>query len=126
LFADAHAGILGMLFYCLGHREDARDVLQEKFLKCWHHREKIETVHDLRAWVFQIGLNTARDYRQSAWNHRRPLMPEKSLPMPVAAASNAKLVHDELVLSLRLEVMHQRLEYREVFLLRQNSKPTYE
>ena len=38
-FAQYQDELLGTLFYLVGNREDARDALQEAFIKCWRHRE---------------------------------------------------------------------------------------
>ena len=63
-----------MLYYFLGSVEDARDALQESFIKCWRRREMLGGIENLRAWVFQVTLNTGRDLRSSAWRrHRRTL-----------------------------------------------------
>ncbi|MFP4029999.1 MAG: RNA polymerase sigma factor, partial [Desulfococcaceae bacterium] len=56
--------------------EDARDALQETFVKCWRHREQVAELDNLKAWVFRIALNTGRDIRQTAWRRRRRSLPE--------------------------------------------------
>ncbi len=75
LFRDAHAELLGTLYYLVGNQDDARDALQEAFLKCWRSRHRIPQIENLRAWVFRITLNTGRDCRKAAWTRRRqPLL----------------------------------------------------
>lgn len=71
LFDACSGELMGTVYYLVGNREDARDVLQEAFLKCWHRRDQLESVGNLRAWVFRVALNTARDVRKAAWNRRR-------------------------------------------------------
>ena len=61
----------GLVLAAIPPREDARDALQETFLKCWRNRHQIDQVTNLRAWVFRIALNTGRDCRKAAWNRRR-------------------------------------------------------
>src|SRR5215213_408251 len=59
----------------LGDADDARDVAQEAFLKCWRSRERLDEVRDLKAWIFRVGLNAARDLRRNVWRKRsRPLL----------------------------------------------------
>src|SRR5262245_11661315 len=76
LFRDLHGELLGTLFYLVGNREDARDALQETFLKCWRNQPAAEDVTDLKAWVFRVALNTGRDLRKAAWNRRKQPLSE--------------------------------------------------
>ena len=126
LFADAHGEILGTLFYLVGNMEDARDALQETFLKCWRHQEQIASVANLRAWVFRIALNTGRDCRKAAWNRRRRSIVEETVMVSTADGPDAGLMRDEQVEQLRHAVLKLRPEEQEVFLLRQNGEFTYE
>ncbi len=126
LFDDAHGEILGTLFYLVGNMEDARDALQETFLKCWRHRQQIEQVTNLRAWVFRIALNTGRDCRKAAWNRRRQSIVEDTLMVSTSDSPDAGLLKDEELNSLRQAVLRLRAEEQEVFLLRQNGSLTYE
>jgi RNA polymerase sigma-70 factor (ECF subfamily) len=126
LFADAHGEILGTLFYLVGNMEDARDALQETFLKCWRHRQQIAQVSNLKAWVFRIALNTGRDCRKAAWNRRRQSIVEEALMVSTAESPDAGLMRDEQLLSLQRAVAKMRPEEQEVFLLRQNGALTYE
>ncbi len=131
-FDEANQELLGSLICCVGNHEDARDALQETFLKCWRHRDQIDTVLDLRAWVFRIAINTGRDYRKTAWNRRRRPLEDGSpgsgdVLMSVTTESpDASLQRREELEQIRTAVRSLRDEEREVFLLRQNGELTYE
>ena len=125
-FDHAHQELMGTLYYIVGNAEEARDVLQEAFLKCWRNRSTIKGIKNLRGWVFRIAVNTARDHRKSAWNRKRQTLPDE---IPVVASSKApeqELMQDEQVRQLRSAVMQLRPEEQEIFLLRQNGEMTYE
>lgn len=126
LFADAHGELLGTLFYCVGNLEDARDALQETFLKCWRNREQIDSVDNLRAWVFRIALNTGRDCRKTVWSRRRQSLAEEPEMISTTETPESRLVRDEQLQALRNGVQRLRDEERDVFLLRQNGELTYE
>ncbi len=122
--------MLGTLFYVVGNLEDARDALQETFLKCWHHRHQIDDVQNLKAWVFRIALNTGRDFRKTAWNRRRKSLHDdpsrEDVPMASAADSPTDgLMRSEELRRLRQAVAQLPAEQQEVFLLRQNGDMTY-
>lgn len=131
-FDEASQELLGSLICCVGNHEDARDALQETFLKCWRHRDQIDAVVDLRAWVFRIAINTGRDFRKTAWNRRRRPLDESSpgsgdAMMSVTTESpDAPSQRREELELIRTAVQSLRDEEREVFLLRQNGELTYE
>ena len=125
-FDDAHQELLGTLYYVVGNLDDAKDVLQDAFLKCWRNRSSLSEIDNLRAWIFRIAINTARDYRKSAWNRKRKILPEQSPVIEKSHTVEQELMHDEEVQQLRDAVMRLRPEEQEVFLLRQNGELTYE
>jgi RNA polymerase sigma-70 factor, ECF subfamily len=125
LFSRCQDELLGMLYYFLGSAEDARDALQESFIKCWRRREMLGGIENLRAWVFQVTLNTGRDMRNSAWHrHRRPL-PEAEVIAPPTTDEADRRREEQLAL-VRRALQSLRSEEQEVFLLRQNGEMTYE
>ena len=126
LFADAHGEILGTLYYLVGNMEDARDALQETFLKCWRHRQQMAEVTNLKAWVFRIALNTGRDCRKAAWNRKRQSIVEEMVMVSTSEGPEAGLQRDEQMQQLQQAVLSLRPEEQEVFLLRQNGSLTYE
>src|SRR5262245_29561160 len=78
-FAAVRGELLHTLTLVLGSRDDAQDALQETFLKCWRARHRSVRVVNLRAWLFRVALNTARDLQRSAWRRKtRPLLPQIS------------------------------------------------
>lgn len=126
-FARHQAELLGTLFYLVGNIDDARDALQEAFVKCWRHREQVPEVANLRAWMFRIALNTGRDLRGAAWRRRRvPLEKDGSMLVSQAENVDSRLEQDEQLARVRGAVADLRPEEQEVFLLRQNGELTYE
>ena len=126
-FARWQSELLGTLFHLVGNIDDARDALQETFLKCWRHREQLGQIENLKAWIFRIALNTGRDLRSTAWRRRRqPLTGDEAMLLSPPSAVEADLERREQVASLRRAVRELRGEEQEVFLLRQNGDMTYE
>src|SRR4051812_25216025 len=127
LFNDLRDELIGTLTYVLGNREDARDAAQEAFVKCWNAREQVPRVANLKAWVFRVCFNTAKDMQRSAWHRRaKPLQAEQSLMMANQPSPALTLELQESVERLRQAIVHLREEEKEVFLLRQNGDLTYE
>ena len=74
--------LVSTLVYLLGNADDAQDAAQEAFLKCWRVRHTLGDVQNLRAWIFRVGMNTARDVQRSAWSRKSRPLPEDELMMP--------------------------------------------
>jgi len=80
-FNELRDELVSTLWFLLGNPDDAQDAVQEVFLKCWRTQGTLEEVRDLRAWIFRVTLNVARDVQRSAWNRRtRQLSGETMLP----------------------------------------------
>jgi RNA polymerase sigma-70 factor (ECF subfamily) len=111
----------------LGNADDAQDAAQEAFLKCWRARHTLPDVQNLRAWIFRVGLNAAKDFQRSAWNRRSRPLPEDDLMAPARDESPGQSLEDREALErLRAAIADLRQEEKEVFLLRQNGNLTYE
>jgi RNA polymerase sigma-70 factor (ECF subfamily) len=120
--------LVSTLVYILGNADDAQDAAQEAFLKCWRVRHTLGDVQNLRAWIFRVGMNTARDVQRSAWSRKSRPLPEDELMMPgiVDDKAGRSLEEQEALDRLRLAITELRQDEKEVFLLRQNGELTYE
>jgi RNA polymerase sigma-70 factor, ECF subfamily len=127
MFNRVRDELVSTLLYLLGNADDAQDAAQEAFLKCWRARHTVAEVQNLRAWIFRVGLNAAKDFQRSAWNRKSRPLPEDEVMMPgVEHAPGQSLEDQEALDRLRLAITELRLEEKEVFLLRQNGELTYE
>jgi RNA polymerase sigma-70 factor (ECF subfamily) len=126
-FASARSDLVQSLARVLGSSEDAQDVVQDAFLKCWRSRDTLHRVRDLRAWIFRVGLNAARDHQRKGWRRRaRPLPTQLDLCARSGLSPSEEVLEGEDLERLRLALSRLRAEEQEVFLLRQNSDLTYE
>lgn len=127
LFNDIRDELISTLLYVLGNRDDALDAAQEAFLKCWNARDQLHQVLNLRAWIFRVCFNTAKDMQRSAWHRRaKPLRAEQYTMVAKDLAPGQTAERRETVDRLRGAIRHLRVEEKEVFLLRQNGDLTYE
>ena len=58
-FSEIRDELVSTLWFVLGNNEDAQDVAQEAFLRCWRTQEGLPEVQNLKAWIFRVGLNAA-------------------------------------------------------------------
>jgi RNA polymerase sigma-70 factor (ECF subfamily) len=126
-FNELRDELITTLIFVLGHRDDAHDAAQDAFIKCWNAREQLPQVVNLRAWIFRVCFNTAKDMQRSAWHRKsRPLKAEQYTMMAKDAAPGQSLERKESIERLRVAILELREEEKEVFLLRQNGELTYE
>lgn len=125
-FNEVRTELVSTLYYFLGNFEDAQDAAQEAFIKCWRTRSGLTDVQNLRAWIFRVGLNAAKDLQRNAWRRRaRPLTGAHMS----AGHTNSPVKHLEAREDqdrLRQALLDLRVEEKEVYLLRQNGGLTYE
>jgi RNA polymerase sigma-70 factor, ECF subfamily len=127
MFNQVRDELVSTLLYLLGNADDAQDAAQEAFLKCWRARQTVPDVLNLRAWIFRVGLNAAKDFQRSAWNRKSRPLPEDEVMMPGLEETPSRSLEDQEALDrLRRAIGQLRQEEKEVFLLRQNGELTYE
>lgn len=127
LFCSCQDELVGTLFYLLGNSEDAKDSVQEAFLKCWKQRDQFHRIQNPRAWIFRVAVNTAKDLRRNAWRRRTQPMDEEIQMMTANQPGPAKAAEqEEHVLRLRQAIFDLPEEEKKIFLLRQNGDLTYE
>jgi RNA polymerase sigma-70 factor (ECF subfamily) len=126
-FNESRDELVSTLMFLLGSREDAQDAAQEAFVKCWGTRDRLHQVQNLRAWIFRVGYNTAKDFKRSAWARRvRPFQGDEAMLTGHEATPAQVLEDQEAIERLRKAILDLRREEQEVFLLRQNGELTYE
>ena len=119
--------LVSTLLYLLGNADDAQDAAQEAFLKCWRARHTVAEIQNLRAWIFRVGLNAAKDFQRSAWHRKSRPLPEDDVMMRGGEEGPGQSLEDQEALDrLRLAITELRQDEKEVFLLRQNGELTYE
>jgi RNA polymerase sigma-70 factor (ECF subfamily) len=126
-FNELRDELTSTLWFLLGNADDAQDAVQDVFLKCWRAQGSMVQVRDLRAWIFRVGLNVARDFQRSAWHRRtRQLTGGETVLLSKEPSPSQALEKQEAKERLRQAIFRLRPEEKEVFLLRQNANLTYE
>ena len=126
-FNELRDELVSTLWFDLGNREDAQDAAQDAFLKCWRAQDGLGEVRNLRAWIFRVGLNAAKDLQRSAWHRRaKPLKGDGTMLKGTDPPPEQALEHNEALERLRRALLGLRPDEKEVFLLRQNGDLTYE
>lgn len=69
------------LWFIVGNKDDAQDIAQDAFLRCWKKQDALPDVINLKAWIFKVAINAAKDLRKSAWKRKTRTMPEEDVMM---------------------------------------------
>jgi RNA polymerase sigma-70 factor (ECF subfamily) len=126
-FNEVRAELVSTLFFVLGNHDDAQDAAQDAFLKCWRARQTLVEVRNLRAWIFRVGLNAAKDLQRNAWRRKAKPLDVEAADRGGALDSPADALEDKENLALlRQALLDLRPEEKAIFLLRQNGDLTYE
>jgi RNA polymerase sigma-70 factor (ECF subfamily) len=126
-FNDMRGELVSTLFFLLGNHEDAQDAAQDAFLKCWRTQQSLGDVRNIRAWIFRVGLNAAKDLQRCAWRRRaRPLTQNNDTGPATEVSPTQPLEEQETLEQLRAALLELRPEEKAIFLLRQNGELTYE
>jgi RNA polymerase sigma-70 factor (ECF subfamily) len=126
-FNDLRNCLASTLIHLLGNYADAQDVLQGAFVKCWEARAELVAVVNLRAWIWRVAINAAKDLQRSAWRlRRRSLYTLYEVQTCQHVSPPDVAAHREQARRLWTALQELGAAQREVFLLRQNGALTYE
>lgn len=127
VFNQIRDELTSTLWFILGNKDDAQDIAQDAFLKCWKKQDSLPEVLNLKAWIFRVAINAAKDLRKSAWKRKTRKMPQEDVMYNSVDFTPDEMIHEkEMLEQLRNALMELRPEEKEVFLLRQNAEMTYE
>lgn len=127
VFTRFEPELLGTLQHLLGNLDDARDALQEGFVRCWKKRDAVDEIANLRAWVFRVAYNVGLDLLKSGWRRRRKAVAVEELePAARDGEPEERALERERLAALRDAIRRLEGKEKDVFLLRQNGALTYE
>ncbi len=127
VFTRFEPELLGTLQHLLGNADDARDALQDGFVRCWKKRDALDEIANLRAWVFRVAYNVGLDVLKSGWRRRRkPVAVEEIEPTARDGEPEERALERERLVALRDAIRRLEGKEKDVFLLRQNGALTYE
>jgi len=126
VFNEVRSELVSTLFFVLGNHDDAQDAAQNAFCKYWRARDSLPKIMNMRAWIFQVGMNAAKDLRRNVWRRRsRPITAAVTQGSLIEDTAARTLEEKENVEQLRQALLELRPEEKAVFLLRQNGLLTY-
>lgn len=128
LFDREVAGLVRYATGALGSREDARDAVQESFLRLWQTRARLDPESDPVRLLYTIVRNLARDRLRHRAVEQRPHphleTPHLVQPAPLLLEETEDVGQLQAAVQRALETLSPR--QREIVLLRWRRQLTYE
>lgn len=114
LYECHKAGLLGFLIHLIGDRDSAEDVFQEVWAKVIRQVSRYDVSRaPFRAWLFQIGANTAIDHLRKRRRWRRRIDGSDGAEVKIARAPTTDPLPDASSL-IDSEVESVRLAMKEL------------
>ncbi|MCT6940764.1 MAG: sigma-70 family RNA polymerase sigma factor [Metasolibacillus sp.] len=82
--------LIRLAYYYVKDCQAAEDIVQEVFIKMYHHQDKYEERGELKAFLYKMTANKSKDYLKS-WSYRKVQLQNKIFPF------DSKIDLDELV-----------------------------
>jgi RNA polymerase sigma-70 factor (ECF subfamily) len=128
LFQAHRQGLAGAVRGVLGRADDATELLQEAFLKCWKSWQLGHRPDDPVAWIFVVVWNVAVDARRR--RQRRPIhetLDEDSTVSPTTHPSPSRAIEQrEAVAIAQAAVAGLSDPEQQVFLMRVSGELSFE
>lgn len=91
-----HTEMYGLAYRLVGNEDDARDVLQEAYLRAYRSLSKFRGDAAFTTWLYRITANAAYTYMRRRGRHRAESLegieePESTVPRPDEVSQNLSL-----------------------------------
>lgn len=81
-FAEQSPRLFEALYFVIGNKADAAEVMQDAFLKLWERWDSIDRIQDPTAYLFRVALNGFRSRSRAARRAARKLLRAESARDP--------------------------------------------
>lgn len=116
--------ILNIIYSILGNKDDAQDVIQIAFLKCWKKKDSWHEIKNVKSWVFKVAANAAKDFRQDFWNRNAVGLSFDGEYLECRSDLFLELEQQEKLARISDAINRLPFIEKEVFLLNQEEKMT--
>jgi RNA polymerase sigma-70 factor, ECF subfamily len=117
--------IYAFCYKMMGDREQARDVMQETFLRVYENRDRLTSTKAFKSWIFTIArnqcLNQIRKDRREV-----PLTDEGEIASLKTDSPASRLEKSERIALVTRHINALKPDYKEVIVLREYQNMSYE
>ncbi len=107
LVRETYQDMYGLAYRLLGNEDDARDVLQEAYVRVYKSLKRFRGDSAITTWMYRVTANAAYTYMRKRQKHRHDMLdkveePETTAPGPEDISANTDLRRElkDLLLTL--------------------------
>jgi len=123
LIARKLGPLKSLAYRMVGNQEDARDIVQETFVRVWENRSRYDPRWSPNTWIYRIATNLAIDFMRSCGSRERALEPARNHLLRMVSNRSARQLadlHESDVATILSELVpHLSERQRAVFVLRE-------
>jgi RNA polymerase sigma-70 factor, ECF subfamily len=125
IFDSHHASLCKVVYKMVKDADQAKDIVQDVFIKFWNNRNGIEIEISLEAYLKRAAYNTALNHLKSTGRWKKQELNELDLTFRATNSTELQISHDELSENVKLAVSNLPERTREVFLLIRSEEMSY-
>jgi RNA polymerase sigma-70 factor (ECF subfamily) len=125
LFDGWHHSLCLTAFKIVQDRDQAKDIVQDVFIKFWKNRKKLEIEGSFGAYMKRATVNTALNHIKRIANFKKAELEKSDLSFFSGNSTDQALNHDELVKKSEYAIMRLPARTRVVFTLIRSEEMSY-
>jgi len=125
LFDDWHYSLCLIAFRIVQDRDQAKDIVQEVFIKFWKNRKQLEIESSFGAYMKRATVNTALNHIKRIANFKKNELEKSNLSFFSGNSTDQTLNHQELIKKSEYAILKLPARTRIVFTLIRSEEMSY-
>ncbi len=114
LMKEYQTNLFVTAFNICKNAEDAKDVVQDTFIAYMTSNQKFNDEGHIRAWLFRVAINKAKDFNKSFWKRNRMPLEDYMETLPFETKEDSSLFEEVLNLPEKYRVVIHLFYYEDM------------
>ncbi len=114
LMKEYQTNLFVTAFNICKNAEDAKDVVQDTFIAYMTSNQKFNDEGHIRAWLFRVAINKAKDFNKSFWKRNRMPLEDYMETLPFETKEDSSLFEAVLNLPEKYRVVIHLFYYEDM------------
>ena len=114
LMKEYQTNLFVTAFNICKNAEDAKDVVQDTFIAYMTSNQKFSDEGHIRAWLFRVAINKAKDFNKSFWKRNRMPLEDYMETLPFETKEDSSLFEAVLNLPEKYRVVIHLFYYEDM------------
>jgi RNA polymerase sigma-70 factor (ECF subfamily) len=125
LFTEHYSPLCLLAFRVVRDQDQAKDIVQDVFLKLWKNRRSLKITTSLHAYLRRATVNTALNYLESGYFRKKHALEKTDLSFHSGSAADEQHAYHELKNRADAEIEKLPLRTRTIFILIRSDEMSY-